>query len=173
VHIDGDRAEEIVWQQIEELIRNPTAAVKALQKKAEQSRSTNQPRIEKLEAELRAKRDAKVRLVKQAAEYGFDSVTLKQAKGELDREEQAILVSIEELKAADEQQTNLRAALATVPKMLTALRELLDGPLPFEVRRKVLEILVDTIKVETMEVPGGKRANLHIRFRFFDNCAPC
>lgn len=171
VHIDGQHTEDEVWGQIEALIRHPDTAVEALKQKVlEQSENTIQPQIVKLEAVLRRKLDAKVYLIKHAAESGLDLASLKRGMAELDQEEQAVRAHLEELKTTEKRSAQIRADLASVPKMLATIRERLDGPLPFTVRRKIVEMLVDSIRVETV---AEQRAKLHICFRLIGNRATC
>ncbi len=174
LNIEGWHAEDVIWAQVERLIRNPSAVVQALEQKAAgRGQSTNRRQIEKLQADLRRKQDAKVNLLKRAAENDFDHATLQQTKALLDKEEGAIRANLEKLKVDDAKLGQLQADLATVPRTLAALRERLDGPLPFAVKRKILETLVDDVQVETVQKDGLKRVNLHVRFRFIDTCEPC
>jgi hypothetical protein len=69
---------------------------------------------------------------------------------------------------ANERDVHQAAAqqLATTEALLEQLPCRLDSPLSFEIKRQLVETLVDSVRVETVTVEGRKRAIIKVAYRF-------
>lgn len=167
--INGSRAEDLVWSEVENFLRNPGEVLRQLEEKLSvqaNSSQKNASKIAKLEVELKRKDDAKVYLAKQEAERLIDVSTSKTAKELLEDEARSIRFQIEELRNMDAKTEASRAALVTVGSLLGELQKRLDGPLPFEAKRRIVETLVDSVVVETVDYRGKRANRLRVRYKF-------
>jgi site-specific DNA recombinase len=167
--INGSRAEDLVWSEVEKFLRNPGEVLRQLEEKLSvqaNSSQKNGAKIAKLETELKRKDDAKVRLAKREAEGLIDISTWKTATEEIEAEAHSIRFQIEELRNMDAKTEASRAALVTVGSLLGELQKRLDGPLPFEAKRRIVETLVDSVVVETVDYRGKRANRLRVRYKF-------
>ena len=58
------------------------------------------------------------------------------------------------------------AGLQSAESLLASLRKRLDGPVPSELKRRIVEILVDTIQANTVELWGAQQSEIIITYRF-------
>jgi transcriptional regulator with XRE-family HTH domain len=63
-------------------------------------------------------------------------------------------------------------ALSSAEALLRALRKRLDGPVSWELKRRLIEVLVAGIRVETVELHGVKQARIVTTYRFAEPSQP-
>jgi hypothetical protein len=88
------------------------------------------------------------------------------ALGEIEAETAAIQRAIGEAKRAARQQTDDSKGLASAEQLLFELRAKLDEPISWEVKRRLVELLVGEIRVATIERDGKKTAEITATYRF-------
>jgi hypothetical protein len=65
------------------------------------------------------------------------------------------------------------AALASVPAMLEKLREKLDAGITWDLRRQLVEVLVDGIRIDTVDAGNRREAVVNVRYRFVSSLHAC
>ncbi len=63
--------------------------------------------------------------------------------------------------------------MASVPAMLEALREKLDAGITWELKRQLVEVLVDGITVDTVEAGKRREAVVNVRYKFVSSVDTC
>jgi site-specific DNA recombinase len=172
VHINAQRAEDAVMEMLETILKRPGDLIKQLQAKmgADHTSSNSPERKLHLEMELERKQQAKVRLALREAEGLLDRQTLADGLARLEQETTALRSELAEITANRANVAAQRERLASASALLKQLRAHLDQPLTFAIRRRLLELLVEKIEVETIgHSKGHKSAKLYARLRFIVN----
>jgi multidrug resistance efflux pump len=158
----------VVWADIEEFLRNPGEVLETLAQKIEgleDGKAGLKRDIKLLDTQLTAKgteRDRILTLYRRGT-IGADLLDRQMAEVEKERGELT-----EALKQAREGLAGLTTAMSAVDSADSLLRELngrLDGPLTFELKREIVEALVEGIVVETIEEDGRKQAVVHVMYK--------
>ena len=156
------RAEEMergVWEQIERVIYDPTLLVKRLEQRE------NEERLGKAQAELERNRvrlsDIEKAKAKFEAAYERDIYTLdefeekmkslRRESQSLDEDRARVLCEIDQAHTLEEQKEVVLTALERIRHEIDEARTASRQPdeLPFAIKRRVLELLVDVIWVNS------------------------
>ncbi|MEJ1929566.1 recombinase family protein [Nostoc sp. NIES-2111] len=167
--VNGTRAEDLVWSEIEGFLRNPGEVLKQLearQKANGEDSKQSLRRLAKLEAELRIKDDARRKIILREAEGIIDLQTMREMLKQLDKQADSIRENIQALKEEERDASENREQLRSVEGLLSDIRARLDGPLPFVLKRAIVELLVHSIKVETTKFRGKNASKLHVCYKF-------
>ena len=95
----------------------------------------------------------------------IDEATLDQHLDLIDAEAAGLQAEIESANralSADEQAAQLRSA----ESLLASLRSKLAGPIPPELKRRIVEILVERVRADTVERWGVPQSEITITYRF-------
>jgi hypothetical protein len=65
------------------------------------------------------------------------------------------------------------AVLANVEAMLHRLREKLDEGISWELKRQLVEVLVDGISIDTVEAGNRREAIVNVRYKFVSSVETC
>jgi site-specific DNA recombinase len=166
--LNGDYVERLVWADIESFLRNPGETLERLRERVSMQDTERQRRQEELD-------DLKYRLQQKGAERDrvlglfrrgrIDEATLDQQLDQIKAESDGLQNEIETatrgLSAGDRV-----AQLQSAEELLATLRSRLDGPVPPELKRRIVEILVEAIEANTVERWGVLQSEITISYRF-------
>ena len=65
------------------------------------------------------------------------------------------------------------AALASVPALLEKLREKLDVGVTWELKRQLVEVLVDGMTIDTVGTGAARQAIVRVRYKFVSSLHAC
>jgi transcriptional regulator with XRE-family HTH domain len=166
--LNGDYVERLVWADIEAFLRNPSEVVDKLRERLSMQDSDRQRREKELErfrareAETSAERGRMLGLFRRGR---IDEATLDQHLDMIDAETVGLQAEIElatrALSAGDR-----AAQLRSAEELLATLRQRLEGPVPPELKRRIVEALVQKVQANTTERWGVPQSEITIFYRF-------
>jgi len=151
--VHGGNLEQIVWDDIENFLRNPGAVIKHLQERLRGDVSDvgkNRARLDRLQCLLAAKADERKKVVSLYRKGMLNDAELEQQLSDIDQESTGLATQIEELERKLGGVDSNSAGLENTEALLTKLRSRLDEPLAYEQKRPLLELLVSGIRIETL-----------------------
>ena len=167
--VRGDHLEKLVWSDVEGFLRNPGTVLQQLRAKLETDQKgadkhkQRQHRLQGLIAEKATERSRVVGLYRRGRLTDAD---LDEQMSEIGREETALQSQLDELKGKVESAKSIGANLTSAETLLAKLRERLNGPISWECKRQLVEVLVGGIVVEAVEVHGVVEPKVTITYRF-------
>ena len=167
--VRGDDLERQVWADVETFLRNPGPVLGQIQSKLEaeaQSTGKIRERMKRLEGLLEQKAAERNRVLALYRRGRLTDAALDEQMEEIGKEEAALEVQIEELRSQIRGADSVSQAVSSAEALLTRLRKRLDQPVSCEQKRQIIEILVSSIQVETVEVCGVKQARTTVTYRF-------
>ena len=147
--------EEVVWNDVEEFLRNPGAVLELLRHRlAIHTRDAVDINEEtsKLEHALRRKQVEKDAVIAIFRRGRIDAESLDRQLDEIDREEAVLREERHRLQAKVEATSTASDVLGGVEDLLRRLSSLLDGSITWEIKRQLIEALVNSVTVETEEL---------------------
>jgi hypothetical protein len=102
----------------------------------------------------------------------IDEAALDCQLDEIQAEEESLRTRLAAARTAEPEQEAV-AALANVPAMLERLREKLDAGVTWNLKRQLVEVLVDGITVETTGDEKSRQAVVNVRYRFVSSVDTC
>ena len=120
-------------------------------------------RLERMLAQKEAERSRVVGLYRRGRLTDAD---LDAQMDEIGKEETSLEAQIDELRGKIAGADSISATVGSAQALLAELRKRLDEPVSWEQKRRLVEILVSGIRVETVENCGVKQANTTITYRF-------
>jgi len=166
--LNGDYVERLVWADIESFLRNPGEILERLRERVvmqDGERQRRQKELDELRDRLRQKTDERDRVLALFRRNRIDEATLDQQLDLIEVEAADLRTDIETatrtLSAGDR-----TAQLQSAEALLEMLRARLDGPVALELRRRIVEILVETVEAKTVERWGVQQSEIVITYRF-------
>ncbi len=166
--LNGDYVERLVWADIESFLRNPGELIQKLRERLstqDGERQQHQKELDDLRERLQQKTVERERVLGLFRRGRIDETTLDKQLDQIDSEATELRTDIEMatrgLSAGD-----WTAQLQSAEELLTTLRERLDGPIPHELKRRIVEILVDSVEANTVERWGVQQSEIVITYRF-------
>jgi site-specific DNA recombinase len=166
--LNGDYVERLVWADIESFLRNPGEILDRLRERLlmqDGERLRRQKKLDELVARLQQKNIERERVLALFRRGRIDDATLDQQLDQVDVEAADIQNDIEvlnrEFAAGDR-----TAQLVSAESLLETLRKRLDGPVPPELKRRIVEILVEKVEANTVERWGVEQSEITISYRF-------
>jgi site-specific DNA recombinase len=167
--IRGDYLEEQVWSDVETFLRNPESVLKQLHERltldVEDSDQT-QKHIARLEGLLAQKTTERSRVVGLFRRGRLSDAELDAQMDEIGKEETALQAQVEELRGKVTNADSISATVASAEALLSQLRKRLDQPVSPDEKRRLIEILVAGVRVDTVESCGVKQAKIIVTYRF-------
>jgi DNA-binding transcriptional regulator YiaG len=149
-------------------LRNPGEILERLRERVSMQDGERQRRrkdLDELKDRLQQKGAERDRVLGLFRRGRIDDATLDQQLDQINREAFGLHAAIEAgttaLSAGDR-----AAQLRSAEELLTTLRNRLDGPIPPELKRRIVEILVERIQADTVERWGVRQSELTITYRF-------
>jgi site-specific DNA recombinase len=171
--INGGFFEEAVWNDIEQFLQNPGDVAEILRKKITAKVGKRTPDFDKksLEIALETKAAERARVVGLFRKGRIDETALDSQLDEIDTEERSLRDRINSAKRFEPAKE--LAVLATVEALLKALRSKLDQGVTWELKRQLVEVLVDGITIDTVESAGKREAVINVRYKFVSSVDTC
>ena len=167
--IRGDELEAQVWSDIETFLRNPGPVLQQLHSRLESdakgSEKTRQ-QVTRLDGLLAKKAEERNRILGLFRRGRLDDKALDQQMDEIGKEQAALELQLEELRGKITSAESIAATISSAESLLAKLRKRLDGPICWEMKRQLVEILVAGIRVNTTESWGVKQAEITVNYRF-------
>jgi transcriptional regulator with XRE-family HTH domain len=161
--------EEQVWADVQAFLRDPKPVLEQLQARLESDAQGSveiRKQVTRLEGLLAEKATERTRVLWLYRRGRPTDRDLDAQIDEIGQEEVAIDRQIAELRAKIAGAESIGANLTSIEALLEKLRKRLDGPISFEQKRRLIEILVAGIRVDTVEDCGVKRAEITVMYRF-------
>jgi len=161
--------EDAVWQDIEGFLRNPGEVLENLAAKTEdQGREAGslQTRVTALQQNLAGK-DQERNLVLGLFRKGrIDEAALDQQLDQIKGEEAGLKKQLEQLAQQIKGIESAEAGLTAAKSVPQELKTKLDQPLTWDLKRQLVEALVEGIRVDTVDDAGKKDAVITVTYRF-------
>jgi site-specific DNA recombinase len=167
-NLNGEYVERLVWADIEAFLRNPGELLEKLRQRFSMQDGERQRREKELEgfkARLSEKAAERERMLGLFRRGRIDDAELDKHLDIIDAEAAGLQAEIETatraLSAGDG-----AAQLRSAEELLGALRKRLDGPVPHDLKRRIIEVLVERIQADTVERWGVPQTEITITYRF-------
>jgi transcriptional regulator with XRE-family HTH domain len=85
---------------------------------------------------------------------------------EIGKEEAGIEVRLQELRTSITGADAMKSGIASAHELLRTLRQRLDQPVSWGLKRKLIEVLVSGVRVDTVEEDGVKQSKITVTYRF-------
>jgi site-specific DNA recombinase len=174
--VNGIYLENLIWEEVEGFLRNPGPVLGEFHRRMTAQKKTSgngHQEIEQLELTLKNKREERARVLALYRRGRIDDATLDAQLKDIEVEEADLQRALDMRKSAAAQVAAGAAELASAEDLLAQLRTTLDGPVSWEVRRRLVEILVADIRVNTSQTFGNKEAEILVTYRFACPVATC
>jgi site-specific DNA recombinase len=174
--VNGHFLEQTVWQDVEGFLCNPGAVIEQLRARIASERSDSKrgrERLALLENSLARKTGERDRILGLFRKGRIRETDLDRQMDQIDREEASIRANIESLAATLRGVADAGAQLESTQALLEKLRTRLDQGLSWETKRQLIEALVGSIRIDTVEEDGTKRASVAVTYRFASSIAVC
>jgi site-specific DNA recombinase len=166
--LNGDYVERLVWADIESFLRNPGEILERLRERVAMQggeRQRRQKELDDLRARLQQKTVEQDRVLALFRRGRIDDATLDQQLDQINTETVEIQSDIDAAAralAAGDRAAQFKSAEA----LLETLRKRLAGPVPHELKRRIVEILVEKVESNTIERWGVQQSEIVITYRF-------
>jgi site-specific DNA recombinase len=166
--LNGEYMERLVWADIESFLRKPGEILERLRQRVamhDGERQRLQKALEDLTHRLQQKAGERDRVLGLFRRGRIDDATLDQQLDQVNTETFRLHAEIEaathSLLAGDR-----AAQLQSAEELLATLRKRLDEPVAPDLKRRIIEILVDKIQADTVERWGAQQSEITITYRF-------
>jgi site-specific DNA recombinase len=173
--IRGDQLERQLWADIQAFLRNPKPVLEKLQVRMEaDAKGTDSIRkqIERLETLLAEKATERTRILGLYRRGRLNDGDLDTQMEEIGREDSTLQMQIRELRDKIASAESIDGTISSAQALLDRLRQRLDQPISFDQKRRLIEILVAGIQVDTVEICGVKQAEVTVTYRFSEPDRP-
>ena len=166
--IPGD-IEDVVWAEVESFLRDPGAVIEQLTSRLRASTETSaslDSQLTALKTALAAKDGERTKVIGLFRRGRIDDATLDQQLEDVDRERAQLEDEIQRLKGDADRTRDLGAELLASAAVLEQLNRRLDAPLSEDLKRQLVELLVDGIVVETIGEGNTRDSQVTVTYRF-------
>jgi transcriptional regulator with XRE-family HTH domain len=166
--LNGDYVERLVWADIEAFLRNPGDVLERLRDRLslkDEERKQREKELTSLKSRLEEKTSERDRILGLFRRGRIDEATLDQHLDAINAEASGLQSGIEAAEralSAEDRAAELRSA----ESLLATLRTKLAGPISPEVKRRIVEILVERVQADTVERFGVQQSEVTIVYRF-------
>lgn len=122
--------------------------------------------VARLEALLTQKSDERTRVVALYRRGRLSDADLDAQMDEIGREETALETHVSELRGRLTSSEVIATTISSAQMLLARLRTRLDEPISWELKRRLVEVLVAGVRVETVEECGVKQSRSTVTYRF-------
>ena len=167
--VRGDHLEHQVWSDVESFLRNPEPVLQQLHSRLEtDAKGTEQIRkqMTRLEGLLGQKTTERSRVVGLFRRGRLTDAELDAQMDEIGKEELALETQVAELRSKMAGADSISATIDSAQALLGQLRKRLDEPVSWEQKRRLVEVLVAGIGVDTVENCGVKQSKVTVTYRF-------
>jgi site-specific DNA recombinase len=173
-HLNGTYVEALVWADIEAFLRNPGDVLERLRDRLslrDEERKRHEKELKSLKERLEQKTAEKDRMLGLFRRGRIDEPTLDQHLDAINTEATDLQSGIEVAEralSAEDRAAQLRSA----ESLLATLRTKLAGPISFEMKRRIVETLVERVQADTVERFGVQQSEITIEYRFSQPAEP-
>ena len=167
--VRGDDLEQQVWSDVEAFLRNPAPVLKQLHARLEsdaQGSDKIRKQVARLEGLLAQKATERSRVVGLYRRGRLTDADLDAQMDEIGKEETALEAQIAELGGRITGGDSIGANVCSAQALLAKLRLRLDEPISWELKRRLIEVLIAGVRVDTVETCGVKQAEITVTYRF-------
>ena len=167
--VRGDHLEEQVWSDVEAFLRNPEPVLEQLHARLEsdaKGSDQNRRQVARLEGLLAQKAAERSRVVGLFRRGRLTDADLDAQMDEIGKEETALEAQVAELGGRIAGADSIAASLGSAQALLEKLRKRLDEPVSWELKRRLIEVLVAGVRVDTVEECGVKQTKTTVTYRF-------
>jgi site-specific DNA recombinase len=167
--VRGDLLEQQVWSDVETFLRNPEPVLQQLQEKLEADCNGTgqlQAHINRLDGLLQQKAAERNRVVGLYRRGRLTDAELDAQMDEIAKEERALEAQAAELRGKMARAASIGPSLRSAEALLARLRKRLDEPISSDQKRRIIEVLVAAIRVDTIDSEGVKQALTTVTYRF-------
>ena len=163
--------EDLVWADIEAWARNPGPIIEELRARfaerndATETLSGEAAALERALATMQTERDTVLTLYRKGR---IDGASLDRQLDAIAADEASLFADLERTRARMQSNQDASGAVLEAEHLLRELGTQLDGPLSWETKREVVEALVASIVVDTVEQVGKRQALARVTYRFTD-----
>ena len=179
--LNGTYLETLIWEEVQGFLRNPGPVLQELHQRmtaSEKASKNGHRQIEHLELAVANKADERTRILTlfrrgRIHETTFDQQLHDQQLHEIEQEEANLQQAIEEAQRAELESSNGAADLASAEELLSQLRKRLGEPVSWDLKRRLVEVLVGQVRVDTSQASGKKDATIIVTYRFASPVVTC
>lgn len=167
--VRGDHLEQQVWSDVEAFLRNPEPVLEQLHARLEsdaQGSDQIRKQVTRLEGLLAQKAAERSRVVGLYRRGRLTEADLDAQMDEIGKEETALESQIGELRSKIAGADSIGATISSAQALLGRLRKRLDEPVSWEQKRRLIEVLVAGVRVDTVEECGVKQTRTTVTYRF-------
>jgi len=167
--VRGDHLEQQVWSDVEAFLRNPEPVLQQLHDKLEsdaQGSDQTRKQVARLEGLLAQKATERSRVVGLYRRGRLTDADLDAQMDEIGKEETALEAQAAELRGRISGADSISANISSAQALLANLRKRLDEPVSWEQKRRLIEVLVSGVRVDTVETSGVKQSEIIVTYRF-------
>jgi site-specific DNA recombinase len=167
--VRGDQLEQQVWSDVESFLRNPEPVLQQLHAKLEsdaQGSDQTRKQVARLEGLLAQKATERSRVVGLYRRGRLTDSDLDAQMDEIGKEETALAAQIAELGGRIAGADSIAGNISSAQALLANLRKRLDEPVSWEQKRRLIEVLVAGVRVDTVETCGVKQSEITVTYRF-------
>ncbi len=167
-NLNGDYVERLVWADIEAFLRNPGDVLGRLRDRLtmkDEDRQKHEKELASLKDRLNQKGAERDRVLGLFRRGRIDDATLDQQLEAINTEAAGLRSGVETVEHALSTQDQA-AQLRSAESLLATLRTKLAGPISPEIKRRIVEILVERVQADTVERFGVQQSEITIVYRF-------
>lgn len=168
--VDGDMLETLIWQDIENFLRNPGAVLDLLAQQLNQrGDEADQLRAEvaRLQQSLQARNREKDTVITLFRRGRIDERSLDSQLDQIQQEERDLQHQIDHLQELMQEAQAVESTLRSTQELLQRLRQRLEEPTTWELKRQLIEALIERLVVTTVDTEQGKKeARITVIYRF-------
>jgi site-specific DNA recombinase len=167
-NLNGLYVERVIWADIETFLRDPGEILERLRERLSgkgEEQKRRQKELQQFRDRLEEKTTERERMLGLFRRGRIDDATLDQHLNLIDVEADCLRAEIEMAERAisvADQTAQLKSAEA----LLAALRKRLDSPVSPELKRRIVETLVESIQANTVECWGVAQSSITVTYRF-------
>ncbi|MGC9998475.1 MAG: recombinase family protein [Bryobacteraceae bacterium] len=173
--VRGDYLETQVWSDVEMFLRNPQPVLEQLHARLEsdaQGSDQIRKQVTRLEGLLAQKATERSRVVGLYRRGRLTDADLDAQMEEVGKEEAALEAQLAELRGRIVGADSVGATVTSAEALLAKLRKRLDEPVSWEMKRRLVEVLVAGVRVDTVEECGVRQSKIAVTYRFSEPDLP-
>lgn len=167
--VRGDCLEDQVWSDVQMFLRNPGQVLQQLHARLEtDARDSDQIRkqVSHLEGRVSQKATERSRVVGLYRRGRLSEAELDAQMDQIGDEESALNAQLLQLRGRISGTDSIKATINSAEALLARLRKRLDEPISWELKRRLVEVLVAGVRVDTVEEGGVRQNAITVTYRF-------
>ena len=129
-------------------------------------------RLRRLEGLLAQKAHERTRVVELYRRGRINEAVVDEQMGEIGREEGALELQIDELRVGVTSIESVRTTVGSAETLLMKLRQRLEGPVSWQCKRELIEVLIAGVCVDTIDDDGVRQNKITVSYRFSEPGEP-